>query len=201
MANDDAGGGDDHGTNQVSTSWTCLEAAMSSVQDDDLFYLDPRGDLTLHVSESDTVHEFVVCSRTVARSSSVFCPMLYGGFAESKSTENKWIVNLPDDLPFPLFVILYIIHGYVDDLPKVLQQDELYEVLVVSEKYDMTKVLRPYASAWFKPLSSPSLAMNHCSGHPGSLDRKTSSAGLPKSSCLKLRSTPKASFWGVLQFH
>lgn len=151
MADNDAEGEDDDGTNQVPTPWKCLEAAMSSLQDSDSFYFDPRGDLTLHVAENDTTYEFVVCSRTLARSSSVFCRMLYGGFAESNSTENKWIVNLPDDLPLPLFLILYIIHGLVDDLPKVLGQDELYEVLVVTEKYDMTKVLWPCASAWFTP--------------------------------------------------
>ncbi|KAF9873761.1 hypothetical protein CkaCkLH20_08871 [Colletotrichum karsti] len=130
--------------------WPCLKTAMASLECGKAFRFDTRGDLVLKVGNG-IAYEFVVCSRTIARWSSVFRAMLFSGFAESEPTGSTWIVDLPEDQPSPLFIILSIAHGYFENVPKSLSQNHLYQVLVVTEKYDMTKILRPYAATWFEP--------------------------------------------------
>ncbi|KAL0936006.1 uncharacterized protein CTRU02_208221 [Colletotrichum truncatum] len=117
------------------------------------FHFDSYGDLIFKVGNPKEVLEFLVCSRTVARSSAVFRAMLYGGFAESKpqATGNSWVVELPEDRACPLLVVLSIIHGHFTYIPNGLKQNEMYHVLTITEKYDMTHILRPWAKVWFQP--------------------------------------------------
>ncbi|GJC80443.1 hypothetical protein ColLi_03281 [Colletotrichum liriopes] len=132
----------------------CLKPAMSPLACGKIFYFDPRGDLTLHVGQMKTggIYQFVVCSRTLGRSSPVFGAMLFNGFAESKPEgDSEWIVELPEDRTHPVFLLLNIIHGHSMTIPDTLKPEELYQLLVVTEKYDMTHVLRPMVSMWFQP--------------------------------------------------
>ncbi|KAK0381341.1 hypothetical protein CLIM01_01310 [Colletotrichum limetticola] len=102
---------------------------------------DDRGDLTLRVGSledgSADVFDFVVCSRALARASPVFRAMLFGGFSESKPEGDIWIVKLPEDRPAPFSILLNIIHGCFSAVPQKLKLDELYQLLVVTNKYDM----------------------------------------------------------------
>ncbi|KAK7991505.1 nuclear pore protein-like protein [Apiospora saccharicola] len=52
---------------------------------------------------------FWVSSRTLARASSVWKMMLFGGFAESKPKEGDWIVSLPDDSSEAMSTLLGIV--------------------------------------------------------------------------------------------
>ncbi|KXH31764.1 hypothetical protein CSIM01_09439 [Colletotrichum simmondsii] len=116
---------------------------------------DDRGDLTLRVGNLENggadVFEFVVCSRALARASPVFRAMLFGGFSESKPEGDTWIVNLPGDRSAPFFILLNIIHGCFSAVPQKLELDELYQLLVVTNKYDMLSVIFQWASIWFEP--------------------------------------------------
>jgi hypothetical protein len=127
--------------------------------------LDEFGDLRLVIGSS-AYSEFIasatVCSRTVARTSSVFKLMLYGGFSESKPTTGEWVVTLPEDSPAPFIFILKIMHGRDCDVPKDLRHvDEfkenpgaaVYRLAVLADKYDLWNLLRPWAKLWFKPWS------------------------------------------------
>ena len=109
---------------------------------------DLQGDLVFLVGELQD--RFVVCSRTMARSSNVFRKMLFGGFSESKpEAGSEWTVTLPEDDASAFKPLLNIAHGRFGEVPQTVSPDDLFEILVVSEKYDMTAIVRPWANSWF----------------------------------------------------
>jgi hypothetical protein len=82
--------------------------------------------------------------------------MLYGNFRESMkatSTTENWAVELPEDDPFGLKVLLHIIHSKYELVPSIVTLGYLDRILVVSDKYDMSHLIRPWANAWFQPLA------------------------------------------------
>ncbi|RYP73530.1 hypothetical protein DL771_003569 [Monosporascus sp. 5C6A] len=96
---------------------------------------------------------YVVCSKTLSRSSPVFKRLLYGGFAESKKPEagGQWTVCLPEDEPAPMETILNIAHGRFDQVPtKWDTVKDLYLLTVLTDKYDLTHLLRPWARGWMR---------------------------------------------------
>lgn len=133
--------------------------------------IDPRGDLTLLVgltvcrSPSNEYWEerqmppkavaFRVCSRAVARAARVFAVMLYGNFAEARQPESDWTVRLPDDDPEAMAKLLPVIHGRVDNFdssPGFSRPSILYNIAVITDKYDLTHILRPWANKIVKLL-------------------------------------------------
>lgn len=142
--------------------------------------IDPDGDLTLKVGQmrcintlpngsdsdrcdpgSDHKHElpviYTVCSRTLSRASRVWKALLYGGFAESKpscaSAASDWLVELPDDNPKAMATILNIIHSRFESIPRIkdpIDLEDLYQLTVLTDKYDLTAILRPWASSWME---------------------------------------------------
>ncbi|KAK8112947.1 Nuclear pore protein-like protein [Apiospora sp. TS-2023a] len=99
----------------------------------------------------DVVFTFQVCSRTLARSSPVWKKMLFGGFAESKPKEGDWIVSLPDDSPEAMSTLLGIIHAKFEGVPllnHLITSHDLFNLTVLTDKYDLTHILRPWARTW-----------------------------------------------------
>jgi hypothetical protein len=113
-------------------------------------YFDRDGDLRLEVGPDNI--ECVVCPRALSRASPVFKNMLYGGFKESKPSKGEWVVKLPEDDPQALFLVLHIVHGQYDKVPKTLPEQKLYAVTVLTDKYDLTSSLRPWATHWLEHL-------------------------------------------------
>jgi len=98
---------------------------------------------------------YIVCSKTVARASRAWKRLLYGGFAESKpashSTPSDWVVKLPHDNPESMEIILNIIHSRFGSLPPLADGDnieQLYQLTILTDKYDLTALLQPWAPAW-----------------------------------------------------
>ncbi|KAI1637797.1 hypothetical protein F4809DRAFT_603385 [Biscogniauxia mediterranea] len=131
--------------------------------------LDPDGDLSFLVGQNQPNASwglkaegpiiFVVCSRTVSRASPVWKTLLYGGFAESKrpitSNSSEWLVELPEDNPKAMSTILNIIHSRFENLPRIsdsISLVDLYQLTVLTDKYDLTTVLRPWATSWMHSL-------------------------------------------------
>ncbi|KAI5919548.1 hypothetical protein F4810DRAFT_686660 [Camillea tinctor] len=131
--------------------------------------IDPDGDLSLKVWEHGKFGWFqlkvsepiilVVCSRTMSRASPVWKKLLYGGFAESKqpceSGKAEWLVELPEDNPRAMTTILNIIHSRFKYLPRVSESigvNDLYELTVLTDKYDLTTILRPWATNWMEAM-------------------------------------------------
>ncbi|EFQ30174.1 hypothetical protein CGRA01v4_00442 [Colletotrichum graminicola] len=120
--------------------------SMSAVSNELLVY-DEDGDLTIRVGPS--LSPFRVDSKTVSRSSLVFRRMLFGGFAESRPTDGSdWVVDLPDDGRDSMEILFGIIHGAFERVPTELSLWSLYDLLVHTEKYDATRLLRPWAKLW-----------------------------------------------------
>ncbi|KAH9240210.1 hypothetical protein K456DRAFT_1930656 [Colletotrichum gloeosporioides 23] len=114
---------------------------------------DSDGDLMLHVGPE--MARFRVCSKSLARSSPVFKRMLYGSFAESKPSDDaKWVVRLPEDGARAMAIFLSIIHGKFHVTPETLSVQDLYDLLTLTEKYDATALLRPYAHRWIDAVGS-----------------------------------------------
>lgn len=117
---------------------------------------DERGDLQLVV---DGGRKFLVCSRALARASTVFASMLYGGFAESKPLEGDWVVTLPDETLHGFPIILEIMHGNLHEVrhdifehlgaENLIRATELLcEVAITANKYDLVHIFWPWAESW-----------------------------------------------------
>lgn len=125
-------------------------------QDANTFTIDPRGDLTLKVGLSESSKKFVVCSRTLSRISPVFERMLYGSFAESRPGHAaSWSVELPDVNPLPFALLTYVSHGEFGSIPKTLNVDELFELIILTHHYDCTRILAPWAERWLSNIREP----------------------------------------------
>lgn len=118
--------------------------------------IDTRGDVTLIVSqeeENSPCRGFVVCSRTLARSSRYFATLLYGPFREAKGRFSpKWMIRLLGDDPDAFKLLLDITHGKNKDLPNILDETAITKAIVLADKYLITDQLRTYAHHWIGPL-------------------------------------------------
>src|SRR5690606_8868525 len=108
---------------------------------------DPDGDLNLRAATTT----FKVCSATLRRSSPVWKAMLFGPWKESKPTKNtgkKWLIELPEDPPTALKIVLAILHTQVDAVPSAVDVPVFADILVLTDKYDMRKIIWPWIFEW-----------------------------------------------------
>lgn len=114
--------------------------------------IDQYGDLKLIVGEEKVC--FLVCSRTLSRTAPFWKTLLYGSFSEAKPIDgHDWRVQLPEDHPGAIEVILNLIHwpGHPEKINAV-DLDLAFEVVVLTNKYSMTQCLAPYARNWLDVL-------------------------------------------------
>lgn len=131
----------------------------AGVQVENVYYMvrsfDDDGDLKLEVGQRASKQTFVVCSKALSRASKPFKTMLYGPYAESKPTSQtinpEWTVTLPDDNPDALAVLLNIVHGIFEKVPATVDRGQLFRITVLTDKYDMTHILRPWTRQWMQP--------------------------------------------------
>ncbi|KAJ0160948.1 hypothetical protein CTA2_7039 [Colletotrichum tanaceti] len=122
--------------------------------------LDEHGDLRLCVGadHAEKPTTYLVCSRSLARSSLVMKKMLFGSFAESRPRgdmgRDDWVVQLPDDEPAPTQLMLDIIHGHFAKVPGTMDLDTLHALVVLLDKYDAISVTRPWAQAWLQSVKA-----------------------------------------------
>ncbi|RYP08026.1 hypothetical protein DL764_002172 [Monosporascus ibericus] len=134
--------------------------------------IDPDGDLCLEVGynkcnfrrgpdgqKHDHEHAviYVVDSKALSRSSRVWRAMLDEGCAESKRPEpdQDWVVELPEEDPEAMLIILNIIHHRYGGVPrgeKAMPIHSLYCLTVLTDKYGLTSLLQPWAQTWTKGL-------------------------------------------------
>ncbi|EQB44846.1 hypothetical protein CGLO_16371 [Colletotrichum gloeosporioides Cg-14] len=74
--------------------------------------------------------------------------MLHGRFKESRPESSDWIVDLPDDDTESMQIMLNMMHARFDWVPQRISIQELYEMLVLVDKYDALDVIRPWARGW-----------------------------------------------------
>lgn len=118
--------------------------------------IDPKGDLFLETSTEDFESKrFRVCSRALRRQSPVWEQMLFGPWKESKPADGKeWVVHLVGDPAGPLEIVLSIIHGKFDTVPDRLPIETLHQLLIITNKYDITSIVRPWRGQWLKEAST-----------------------------------------------
>jgi hypothetical protein len=81
--------------------------------------------------------------------------MLFGPWAESKPADagEQWSVSLPEDPPAALEIVLNIMHGKVDLVPNEVQPALFSDILVLTDKYDMRRLIRPWTRPWLAKAS------------------------------------------------
>lgn len=120
--------------------------------------IDGHADLRLRVGQpGDCQAIFNASSRALARASPVFNRMLYGDFAEAKSKDqgDTWTVDLPMDSPTSMEIFLNITHAKFQVVPKVLSIGDIYDLTVLTDFYDATPSLAPWADTWMSAISEP----------------------------------------------
>lgn len=105
---------------------------------------DQNGDLQLCVGTNDAKKEMLVDSRALCRAS----PILRKKLAETKSQGGYWHLKFPADQAEAFSILMDMVHGQFILTPKVPSIDQLYQVVVLANKYDMFQTLRPMASRW-----------------------------------------------------
>lgn len=140
--------------------------------------IERNGDLHLKVGQNKCIvagqgeiHQhtsaviFVVDSKAVCRATKACDKMLHGGSAESSTHRHPAYdqeVLCPEDEPDAMEIILDIAHSRFDRVRsgKAILSNGLalmYNLMVLSDKYDLTKLFRPWARGWVRALSSPVL--------------------------------------------
>lgn len=122
--------------------------------------MDHDGDLCLEVGFVSA--EFVVDSKLLARASPVWKKLLDEEFdkgkqkaeeEEQEAQEGKpgRVLKLPDDNHAAMEIFLNIIHGRFDQVSgyeEFVYCVYLYSLCVLTDKYGMTRILRPWAKGW-----------------------------------------------------
>jgi hypothetical protein len=135
-----------------------LREDSTKTQDTNTITIDPRGDLTLKIGLPTELKTFLVCSRTLARTSPVLNRMLYGSFAESKPSNDspeEWTISLTEINPHPFALLAHISHGSFNHIPKTLTIDKLFDLIVLTHYYDCTPLLAPWAAHWLGAIHEP----------------------------------------------
>jgi len=123
---------------------------------------DPEGDVLLILSPS-TMATFRVNSNILCIASPVFRAMLgvksrfkeRTALSARTSTSEPLEISLPDDDPKALGVILRVIHLQYDWVPPSLDENQLYTIAIICDKYDMRQSLEVWLAKWISPLVDP----------------------------------------------
>ncbi len=80
--------------------------------------------------------------------------MLFGSFKEGKEqqTTDNWVVELPEDNPAALRILLNVAHCQVGLIPAVLQHEDMFNLTILCDKYDMVGLLKPFWRDWINNL-------------------------------------------------
>jgi len=123
-----------------------------------IIQFDPDGDVILVIpSEAQKrTARFQINSHSLCLASPVFRAMLgiNASFKEGNALRNRNAssppidITLEDDEPRALAVLLRIVHHQYDWIPRTLNGNQLYQVAIVCDKYDMRGVLGLWLDQW-----------------------------------------------------
>ncbi|KAG7293576.1 hypothetical protein NEMBOFW57_003629 [Staphylotrichum longicolle] len=76
--------------------------------------------------------------------------MLFGSFSEGQDQQkgDDWTVTFPEDSPDSLRILLNAAHSKFDAIPTTLPNEAVFNLTVLSDKYDMVGLLKPFWSNW-----------------------------------------------------
>ncbi|RDI88453.1 hypothetical protein Vi05172_g945 [Venturia inaequalis] len=118
--------------------------------------VDEDGDLVLLVGPVDAQARILVSSKVLTVASKVFKAMLSRSFnegrqlAENSAVDQRYELPLPDDDATAMSILCKIFHMRHEDVPRPgkIQDSVLYNVAVLSEKYDCVAAIKPVSAAW-----------------------------------------------------
>jgi len=124
---------------------------------------DLEGDVLLILSSVSGIARFRVNSNILCIASPVFRAMLGAksqfkertALSARKSTSEPLELSLADDDPKALVVILRVIHLQYDWILPSLDENQLYKIAVICDKYDMRQSLELWLEKWISPLVDP----------------------------------------------
>lgn len=114
--------------------------------------MDPSGDLTLVVGEEKVKlrcarNILILSSPVLKRMLDPESPFMEGNVTDVSDDGTKHI-NLPEDEPEPLSLVLRIIHHKTEDVPSKVPLDLLVELAILSDKYDLLCCIGQWTSSW-----------------------------------------------------
>ena len=127
----------------------------------------PFGDLRLRVghdsgedqaggdkSVKSSRSTYIVSSVVMCLASSVWNAMFnpQGHFAESQPSAGSREVNFAEDDPDALLLVLRIAHLQFKQVPTSLLYNQLLNVAIICDKYDVVGLVRPWYHMWEEPL-------------------------------------------------
>lgn len=66
-----------------------------------------------------------------------------------RAQNDEWTVELPEDDPRAFRILMGIIHSaFAEHVPETVELVELFHVAILTDKYDMTHLLQPWAEVW-----------------------------------------------------
>lgn len=114
---------------------------------------DPEGDLKM-VLDKGTL---LVSRKVLTLSSNVFRAMLGKGskFMEAgdsnRNQDGVQIIQFPEDQYETMTVVANVIHLQFDKVPKEVSFQQLYQIAILCDKYDLKRCLNHYPDMWSKP--------------------------------------------------
>ncbi|KAF8444345.1 hypothetical protein BDZ91DRAFT_803794 [Kalaharituber pfeilii] len=133
--------------------------------------IDPEGDVTVAVPHSvegsakQAIAKFLINSHILCVASPVFRAMLSenSSFKEATSLAARTSIEIQllDDNPNALAVILRAIHLQSDWVPDSLTTEQLYQVAVLCDKYDMRQSLELWLRKWIPQRESEASTYPH----------------------------------------
>ncbi|KAL1842327.1 hypothetical protein VTJ49DRAFT_5495 [Mycothermus thermophilus] len=150
-----------------------INTGLGATEVGTLTVMDPDGDLILHVGSPEpepkqglrmaifqhskpnpVMEKFKVCSATLRRSSPVWKAMLTGPWIEAQPATGDWVVQLSNDSPKDMRVLLAIVHGRFRLVPDDLSIEDTADILQLADKHDMMSLLRPWHWIFVRSLQS-----------------------------------------------
>ncbi|KAI8632886.1 hypothetical protein F5Y19DRAFT_472062 [Xylariaceae sp. FL1651] len=115
------------------------------------YIVDLDGDLTLNLGPGVHAWSVQVCSRALSRWSPVWKDII-SNFDDNDDGKKPSVLSAPDDEPYAMIILLYIIHGEFVGVPELPSVQVLYEITGLTKKYKITGLLRPWAKYWVSVL-------------------------------------------------
>ena len=105
--------------------------------------VDPSGDLTVQVGGNEHQKAFIVSSKAMCLASHVWRKML-----EPTSLCEQKRVDLTDDDPEALLLLLQISHLQFSKVPLHVEYTLLVHLAILCDKYEMAQLLLPWITPW-----------------------------------------------------
>jgi hypothetical protein len=125
------------------------------LEDGEVLNDDQRPAKCIRLDTDFKVYNVPVNRLVISQASPVWHKMLNGSWEESTKSENA----LPEDYPDAMLLVLRVAHLQFQLLPKTINNDLLYQLAIVCDKYDCVELLQQWLELWTKHLKIGSI--NH----------------------------------------